>query len=59
MTRVEAVEFWNDALEGKNSKPLNTGEKSAHHIGYVEVRMFLDKLYGGLPTCKEEQLNRD
>jgi hypothetical protein len=52
MTRVEAVKFWKECF----NSGVHSGEKRPWHIGMVEVRVFLDKLYGGPPTCKEERL---
>jgi hypothetical protein len=53
LTRKEAVEFWTAAFDNKLSE---WEDKRPWHVGRVEVRLFLDKLYGGPPTCKEEEL---
>ena len=51
MNRKEAAKWWNEAMYF-DKYSHRKGNK--WHVGLVEIRAFLDIIYGGPPTCEEE-----
>ena len=46
-------------IEDQMYRGPSNSDKNHFHYGYVELRELMDFIYGGPPTCKEEELGVD